>query len=302
VCALFVLALGARAEVVVEDFKDPNTGFDLSWTEPASNNLEEFSFTSNGEIGKLAFTANGQIGNWGLSQFAAGVPWDPATQKYAQIMVPYLGFGHGARVSCFLGGDATELFPHDIWLEQPGQGPRPQTFDIGALVSGSEPTTIIFRLEVLDYEWGQPGDAIFAVDWLKVGIDASAAPEPGTPGFVGPADGASLSENPPTMSWSAPDGFTNNLYTVTYSQDPYFMDETTVTVLDGVTGTSYTPPAPLAEGTWYWMVSATNAGRMSGPFLEKGIVPDGDARDPKTHLHYSFKIVGVNAVRDWSLY
>lgn len=303
-CLLFFSASIQAQPTIVEDFKDSVDGFDLPWTNPVMTlGSGTPTFTSNGEIGTFFIDSS----PWAaaVTQTAATYEWNPANQRYAQIMVPDLVFGERSKVFVFTSanGYAVPYLLHNEWFEIPGQGPRPQTFDVNAVLPTSDPQYVLFRLELIDQPYGEP--TRFAVDWFKAGMPESASPAPGVCGFVGPASGAE-SVNPPTFEWTAPAGYAGNTYTLTYGKQPadpsvpVFSDDTTVTILDGVTGTSYTPSEPLSAGTWFWTVSATSAGGLSGPFLEAA-APIGDSRDPLSRVYYTFTVT-TTAVDEWGEY
>lgn len=297
--AVCSLSVRAGAQIYIEDFKNATTGFDQVWAAPATAvGTGPTTFTSNREIGKLVCTGSESV-LAGVVQTNSDnvVPWDRTKQKYVQVMIPNLVFGDRAQFFVFSDANAfAGALLHDQWTEIPGQGPRPQTFDVNAALPATPDIQhILFRFVIINEGYGPAGSAEMNIDWIKAGMSPSAAAAPGKPVFAGPVDGAETN-NPPTLTWTAPAGFSGNTYTVTLSQDPLFSDATTQTVLDGVTGTSYTPPAPLKGGKWYWTVSATNSDKMSGEFMEKDLATGGDARNPAAHQFFAFTVKEVPVV------
>jgi hypothetical protein len=295
--------VGFTQAIWVEDFKDAGDGFDQGWAAPAITLGDGTpTWTSDGEIGRLEIVGSDP---WAAAVVqTATFGWDTTNNQYVQIMVPNLPSGERTKVYAFssANGFGVPYLLHSEYFAIPGQGPRPQSFDVSTLLPAGAQDMLI-RLEIIDQPYGDP--PVFEVDWIKAGMPASASPVPGLCGFVGPASGAEAA-NPPTFEWTAPTGFTGDTYTLIYGMEPasattpVFSDDTTVTLLDGVTGTSYTPPAPLAEGNWFWTVSATNSGGMSGPFMEAG-APIGDVRDPLSRQYYWFSVVAT-PVEDWGDY
>lgn len=69
----------------------------------------------------------------------------------------------------------------------------------------------------------------------------------------------------PTFSWDY-DGSAAS-YTLLISPIASFPEEQTLRI-EGLTSTSYTPDAPLAQGTWYWTVKAVNDAGRGGRYLD----------------------------------
>jgi len=69
----------------------------------------------------------------------------------------------------------------------------------------------------------------------------------------------------PTFEWQAVPGAVS--YTLLCSPEQCFPDEQTIRV-DGITSTSYSPPVPLAPGTWYWTVRAVDSQGRGGHYFK----------------------------------
>ncbi len=79
---------------------------------------------------------------------------------------------------------------------------------------------------------------------------------PAGPALVSPANAATNVATTPTFSWNAVAGASS--YTLEIATDPTFV--TIAISASGLTGTSYTPPAPLNTGAlFYWRVRAISA-------------------------------------------
>ncbi len=303
---LLVAIDGDRAgaqSIWVEDFKDPVSGFDQRWaalpSETAGRPVARWE--SNGEVALLR--SDGEPRSAARVSSAEPISWDPAVNRCLQVMVSSVD--HGERLMVYVTSSAGRNEPHllhDDRREIPGHGLWPQTFDVSSVLPPGI-QEVSFVVEVLEEGAGDlpPGGGM-RIDWMKAGMpaaaEAPAAPLP--PKLAGPPDGLPAA-NPPTLEWSAPAGFEGNTYTVSYSRDPRFSDSTTVTILDGVAGTSYTPAGPLEGGTWYWTASATGRGRLSGPFLEKPAPADAKEAPlgPPTRGSPSFQVSPPAVPRDF---
>ena len=99
------------------------------------------------------------------------------------------------------------------------------------------------------------------IDLLFLPIDNSSGScwfddvkiEPGYVDLKGPVSG-STPDNTPTFQWNSNFGTDFAAYTLQYAPDPTF--STGVTTVEELREHSYTPSAPLANGAWYWRVTA----------------------------------------------
>jgi len=87
---------------------------------------------------------------------------------------------------------------------------------------------------------------------------------PSAPSAVSPANGSSVQTSTPTFTWTY--GGSAASYTLLMSPVASFPEDQTIRA-PGITGTSYTPTVPLAQGTWYWTVKAVNAAGHEGKYL-----------------------------------
>jgi len=86
-------------------------------------------------------------------------------------------------------------------------------------------------------------------------IDTSGpdCPPPPAPDPLAPADGATVEEAAPALSWAAAEGATR--YAVTLAGNAQLEDPIAETMTEA---TTYTPAAPLPPGEYYWAVSGVN--------------------------------------------
>ncbi len=91
-------------------------------------------------------------------------------------------------------------------------------------------------------------ESAFSTDWsFTVDTDAPAIPT-----LVSPANGGSINDNTPELTWNASAGAYT--YTLEYADNPGFTGAVEVADLSG---TTYTTPT-LADGDWYWHVKAVD--------------------------------------------
>ncbi len=249
------------------------------------------------------------------------ITWDPSQHRYVQAWIPYLHRSDIAGIQWSINGGA---FQGDLWasrINNPHQyfHTKPTLVDFNALHGQTSPFEVRFRFAVVNTQYGKDDDLTetgATIDWIKLGLPASAnidiakwstewpaASGDATPhvcGFVGPEHGA-VAENPPTLEWTPPEGFTNLTYIVSLSQHPHFRGATTRTV-HGVPTTQYTPPEPLDEGTWYWVVIPVNSDGICGNNSYKDLVPGGSWNTPTNYNYYSFRIIGPNRATGWAVF
>jgi hypothetical protein len=282
----------------VDDFTNVN-----NWNYQAANsNANNSIFSSNGNI--LRFDIETTVnGNFYTSYTSAVISVNVDSTHVVQADIPFLDFGD-RDILLVINADssAEEHLLHDQYNEIPGQLARLKTMDLATTTGWTGVKNIRFRLTMLDSNYGDATDAgRLDVDWIKITSGESTA----TPGSIStttflPLSGSTVNNLTPTLQWTAPSGFTNNLYTLTYGKDPLFRDGTVVTLRDSVVGTSYTFSSNLDDGaTYYWTVSATDVNGVSGPFLQLPGV--GDQRDPNNRVYPSFT-VNTLSVMDWELY
>ena len=77
---------------------------------------------------------------------------------------------------------------------------------------------------------------------------------PAIPTLLSPANLAVLNDNTPALSWTTTAG-PGGTYTLEYAIDPLFV---TAVTIPGFAGPPYTVVIPLADGDYYWHVSATD--------------------------------------------
>jgi nitrogen fixation protein FixH len=90
---------------------------------------------------------------------------------------------------------------------------------------------------------------------------------PGLPTLLSPSNGAGISVNTPTFTWSAATDATSGVasYTLQIDTSPSF-NSGNLRTITGITGTSYTVTSPLADGTWYWRVRAVDNAGNTGTY------------------------------------
>lgn len=279
----------AGQPIWVEDFNHPIRGFNHEWTVSApSGSPDDLDLSSNGETARLKIgtTPNAYASiltkNW--------IDWDTRSNRWVQISVPNLEFGERIKVlahSSKEGGSWRIL--HDEWAEIPGQGAQPQTLDLNAAIPpGSQ--QVLLMIELVDNIWGDPpAGAQVHIDWIKAGMPPTAAAPSQPPQPEKPIEGETVG-NYPSLAWRPPTGFEKNLYSLTLSLDPLFSDSSTITLRDQVVGTNLTLTTRLQPGRWYWKVSATGTGGLSGPFSTLSPDPAFDPRDPRSRRHSSFVV------------
>lgn len=203
-----------------------------------------------------------------------------------QVCIPFLTFGDRNRFYAKTSAGAWTLL-HDEWYDVPGQNSGlVSTYNLATKLGVSGLQEILFRDELIKDQWSTPGQtAQTNFLWIKT---CKAVPTVLAPTCSSPANGATVTSNP-VLKWTAPTGFTNNLYSILISKSPNFNDSTTVILRDCVVGTSYQiAPPKLSSGTWYWTVSATEAGGGSGPFYARSL--GADPRDPGQRSWMSFVV------------
>lgn len=112
-----------------------------------------------------------------------------------------------------------------------------------------------WRIEATDSSYTLSGWEDANSGAAAFGVDTSAPSVPGTPSTTSPTTSTS-----PTWSWAAStdsgSGLATMPYTIQLSQNSSFASGVT----DAITGVNYyTPPSPLALGTWYARVKAVDA-------------------------------------------
>lgn len=131
------------------------------------------------------------------------------------------------------------------WSTIPGQVYVNYTPHIGTHDFTFEPVTCKY-LRLYATRLGQDSDGKYRL--VLGGIDVTPAVQTATP----------------TLRWTY-NGTPLN-YTLLLSPVAHFPEEQTIKI-EGITGTSYTPTVPLAQGTWYWTVKATNQAGRQGKYL-----------------------------------
>lgn len=288
-CFLGILLTGAMMAqpTWVEDFKNPIGGFDHGWiVAQPSGSTSQVELQSNGEIGRLKI--QGELNAYASITTSQWIDWNTQSNRWIQILVPNLEFGERIKVlahsSKAIGGWA---ILHDEWLEIPGQGPQPQTIDVNASIpTGTQ--QILLMIEIVDNIWGDPPNgAEVHIDWIKAGMPGEAAMPEDAPVPTTPIEGETVNGYP-VLGWRPPNGFQGNRYSISLSQDPLFSGTSTITLLDRVIGTNVSLSSKLSAGRWYWKVSATGVGGLSGPFSRAASDPAFDPRDPRSRRYPSF--------------
>jgi nitrogen fixation protein FixH len=100
------------------------------------------------------------------------------------------------------------------------------------------------------------------------GIDTTAPTTPGTPSTTTPT-----TDTTPSWTWTAStdasSGLANPAYTIQWSQAADFLSGVTT---DTVNTNAFTHSTPLAQGTWYFRVKATDAQGNESPYSSNGSV------------------------------
>ncbi len=291
-----------------EDFKDGGARFGAQYFQQGDG-LATITFSN--DTMEVSGRNTLAWSSYGIEYPAEGaITWDTTKNRYLQVWVPYTGDSDHPTVQFSVDGGAwTPYWPEIAGLTDQENNTRPNVIDVNyeaELGQGIYQLRFRFLTYTDPYAWIEADQYEIEAswDWIRAGMAPNAQTSVGTCGFVGPADGQ-MTSNPPTLQWSAPAGGAAK-YIVSYSQDPHFRGPTTVTVHD-VMSTSYTPPAGLDGGTWYWTVMAVNSDNIAGYCLPKGLDPNGlsggtDWRAPYDYVFYSFTVPGVNAAGNWSIY
>ena len=154
-----------------------------------------------------------------------------------------------------------------------------ETADIYYTTDGSDPTTgsatyispiaisvtTTLKFMAVDAAGNQSSDytEVYTID--------GDAPDPPV---LTPVGSGYINDATPILEWSTvTDAAT---YAIQYAGNPDFTDATTVT---GLTTTSYTIPAALSDGTWYWCVKTIDAASNESPWSNA----DSFVEDAATH-------------------
>ncbi|OPZ09627.1 MAG: hypothetical protein BWZ08_00285 [candidate division BRC1 bacterium ADurb.BinA292] len=325
-----VLVLGGASKsyglAFFEDFKDNGANFGPHSLVGGADGVD-YVVTAGPELYEVLSTNGHTDGttSWAVEYPAEGtITWDVSQHRYMQVYIPWKG-GGGDLCSFQVQVDGDSTWVGDWWVTridnaQQWYHTQPTLVDVLSSSFGLG-LTGVHELRFRFVTWSTSYDAQatiatvgMSMDWIRAGMAPSAnidiakwsanypsAAGDATPhvcGFVGPTDGA-ITANPPTLEWTEPEGFSNLTYTVTYSQDQWFRGPTTVTT-HGVTGTSFTPPAMLDEGTWYWTVIPVNSDGIAGQDMFKQMLQYWNTTTD--YVFYSFQVIGPNDAQHWTVY
>lgn len=317
--ALLALAIsGTAAPLFFEDFKDSGGNFATAYigAYAEDDTVKNMAVTQNytGDLMVINAT-NTHLFNQIFIDYpkTGSLTWDTTKNKYLQAWIPWTSYGvefslymsldNGATWTKGIYGDNFYGQRIDNW--DGGNCLVPLLVDVNSLYAIPDGThQVRFRFWT-SYVNGTVAEELgVAIDWIKAGMspaaDVTINSSAAACGFVGPTDGT-MTSNPPTLDWSAPAGLSGLNYIVSYSQDPHFRGATTVTV-HGVTATSYTPAAPLADGLWYWTVIPVTSDDIAGRNMNNGLLDGAAWWDPWAVVYRSFEVHGLNNVTKWLIY
>jgi aminopeptidase N len=165
-----------------------------------------------------------------------------------EVDTAYIGVPYYAEYSVVAGT------PDYNWRKISGQFPYGMIFhnENTAYIEGVPNWTsdFVFTLEVTDSDVPQNADTIT----LKIVVLPSEAPD--IPQLLLPESGTTTSSAQPQFVWSSTAGAGGN-YTFECARDLSFTSS--VTTVSELSDTTYTPALPLADGLWFWHVSAVNS-------------------------------------------
>lgn len=165
-----------------------------------------------------------------------------------EVDTAYIGVPYYAEYNVVAG------IPDYSWRKISGQFPYGLIFhnENTAYLEGTPNWTsdFLFTIEVTD------SDTPPAADTITLRIVVLASPAPNIPELLVPETGATTGNQQPAFAWSSTAG-SGGHYTFEYARDLGFTN--TVTTVSNITDTTYVPPIPLANGVWFWHVSATNS-------------------------------------------
>ncbi|OPZ09622.1 MAG: hypothetical protein BWZ08_00280 [candidate division BRC1 bacterium ADurb.BinA292] len=261
---LWASASASANPVWIEDFKQDPFGMDHKWKQPQiamGGGVAEFR--SDGEVGRLLFRPDKSFRT--TVELAHDIAWNPAENRYIQLRVSRLS--PEARLKLYVMSDADARRPQRVLNFRNQESVLPPTVLTVDLHDQLSPETRSIGLMLeLDRDNRQqvPGQVEVYIDWIKAGMSGDAE-VPGTPRIaVSSEQGEAGAAR--RLEWTAPADYAGDLYTLSLSRDPLFAGACT-TLLDTVSGTSYTLPDDLPPGKWYWTVSATAADGRTGEFL-----------------------------------
>jgi hypothetical protein len=126
------------------------------------------------------------------------------------------------------------------------------TYTIPGLLPGGKGVvdgTYYWHVEAVDAATNRSG---YQTTPFSFTVDTEA---PVPPTLIAPPDLAVISDDTPTFEWSATAG-AGGTYTLEYATDSFFLFAVRVS---GLSATTHTVPAPLAERDFYWHVEAMDA-------------------------------------------
>jgi hypothetical protein len=117
--------------------------------------------------------------------------------------------------------------------------------------------TRVTRYDRADGQWCyrvRAANAAGPGSWSNTQCATVDTTPPPIPNLISPANGATLSDNTPTFSWSSVTGAVGYIWTL---DDDSSMQSSVDSAI--VVGTSYTPSTPIPDGTYYWAVESFDA-------------------------------------------
>ena len=196
-----------------------------------------------------AFAANGRAGGWSeVGTFNVdGKPIVTSPSGTTTSGGPTISW---APVT---GAGSYEVYLFDLdtpTLVLRQRGLTGTSFSSPALADGNYRVWVkSFRSDGSDGSWSRPQD--FTVDSASVSLPVT---------LVSPL--APVLDTTPDFQWNAAAG------AATY--DLYLHNGTSAIVETGISGTSFTPSAALADGSWQWWVRAVSAGGAAGAWSSAG--------------------------------
>lgn len=124
-------------------------------------------------------------------------------------------------------------------------------FEIDALPDGP----YVIGVRAIDAQGLEGRNATHSVEW---------AARPAAPAALEPAEATVLIDSQPVFGWDTVAGGSDVRYRVQISRDRDF--STTLVDAPDLAQTTFSTPAPLASGTWFWRVAASRGDLGAGPF------------------------------------